>query len=116
MQLRWIAHPIKAIKSTYAWSTYCYMCSRDDCNLPPEEACIAETCEGCKHKNVPRKPRLLFFICKEAWWRPAQWLTKNIICRFKGHDFESTDYATPDTGAMGLECRRCGFGGTEILY
>jgi len=117
MKLKWIAHPIKAIKSTYAWSTYCHFCTSTDCELAdPVEECIGGPCEGCEHQHKPHKPRLLFFICKEVWWRTAQWFTKNIICRFKGHDYEDTGYATPNTGAMGLECRRCGHGGTTVLY
>lgn len=39
-----------------------------------------------------------------------------LICKIKGHDLQSDDYATPDTGYMGCSCNRCGQSWGEILY
>ena len=39
------------------------------------------------------------------------------ICRWKGHDwYDSGSYATPDSGADDLTCRRCGYSFHHIYY
>jgi len=37
-------------------------------------------------------------------------------CHYIGHDWESDDYATPDSGYMGATCKRCGLSVGKHLY
>ncbi len=77
--------------------------------------CIDHDCRNCPFNAKTRKVTRRGFV----WYcirETVMWQIRKLVCRIKGHDFVDTSYATPDTGAMGMECQRCGFGGTTILY
>jgi len=38
------------------------------------------------------------------------------ICSILGHKMVSLDYGTPNSGGIGCECTRCGYGWFEQLY
>lgn len=39
-----------------------------------------------------------------------------IICKIKGHDWKDNSYAGPESGYMGVECKRCGLSSGSHLY
>jgi hypothetical protein len=46
----------------------------------------------------------------------VHWLAREIICRFRGHDYEHDGWAGPESGGESWCCRRCGHGGRVIYY
>ena len=39
-----------------------------------------------------------------------------LVCKARGHDLESDDFAGPDFGYMGAHCKRCGQSWGSYLY
>lgn len=55
-----------------------------------------------------------------AHWNVAScyvigWLLQ-LRCRFSGHDLEDNGYAGPDSGAIHMDCKRCGMSWHTQLY
>lgn len=71
-----------------------------------------KTKDGCQRCGYPFPPDLL--VTHITWWIKQK--VAVTTCKVKGHDWESTDHGTPDTGYMGVTCRRCGESHGQRLY
>ena len=115
-------------QSMIAWSDakfgYCYDLQGGLCRVEhlswASDFCrnnhTGNSCDDCKISTQQRKFRLSFFIPKFIWMNAHLLFSKYIVCRFWDHDWNDTSYAGPDSGAMGMECNRCGAGGTTVMY
>ncbi len=69
-------------------------------------------CERCNAIVNQQVPESLI----ESIIETIQVLWSYSICYIFGHDWESDDYATPDSGYMGVTCKRCGMEHGTQLY
>ena len=72
-------------------------------------------------KKLIEKYKLWRWLRKNGYYEPIRyrlslWFGK-IVCKLKGqHKLESDDWATPDSGYMGVHCERCGWSSGSYLY
>ena len=57
------------------------------------------------------KPSILGFV-----WTWSKYWVLYLRCRYFGHRWESDDFASPDSGYMGVTCTRCGESHGQWLY
>lgn len=44
------------------------------------------------------------------------WRLRVCYCNWQGHDWEENGYANPDSGAIVMDCKRCGYHVSHTLY
>ncbi len=50
-------------------------------------------------------------------WLTIKFWPLFLVCKIKGHDLVDNGYATPDSGCIQMDCRRCGYSyPTHWLY
>lgn len=89
-----------------------------------ESAALAFAMTPCPD-GFDTKEQLDAFLVAHGY-PPCQWFGASMTdsdesmaheyCEVHGHDFEDHGYAEPDSGAIDLDCRRCGFSVHHQLY
>ena len=78
----------------------------------------SEMCRGGEitsgSKGFTLKHPRLYFLHFLAIWIWA--VIKHAYCMRYGHKYESTDWGGPESGGIGVECKRCGESHEQILY
>lgn len=108
LKIKYLKHPILAIKRSYAYMGYAY-CPEGgwDCEGRPGPEC-PDSCEGCPYHvyHKPFKPWLGGFILDYTAWGISL-IAKSAVCFHSGHRLEDCSTAGPDSGNMDHRCIRC---------
>jgi len=52
----------------------------------------------------------------QSFFSHLDFFIRLFVCKLKGHDWEDTSHADPDSGYISMDCRRCGQGFCHYLY
>ena len=80
---------------------------------------LIEYSEFCRHGDRVHNDESGFISCHKylyliRWFIIPSW--RRIYCKLFDHDYESTDWGTPESGGIGVHCLRCGESHSHILY
>lgn len=75
-----------------------------------------ERCDGHAFHDV--EPTWLdnFDRHEGKWFFEVYYFIATLPCRIHGHDWEDDSYGNPDSGYMGVSCKRCGYSMGSQLY
>jgi hypothetical protein len=78
------------------------------------ESCLAEYERKPAPKTTPMRYAVAFM--RYFMWSFIPHCVWGTICKIKGHDWHEDGYCGPDSGAIDMECKRCGESHHHQLY
>ena len=69
------------------------------------------------HRSHPKLRAFVDEVNPWSWWRVKE-IVGTRICKLRGQHVwgDDTGYAGPDSGAVEMECKCCGYGFRNVLY
>lgn len=64
---------------------------------------------------MDEKPSVRYWLWCQIKYGFYAWFGE-LICKYRGHDFECEDECGPDSGCMAGTCKRCGYSYHHTLY
>ena len=75
-----------------------------------------ERCNGTVFHDVKPSWHEAFAYLEDKWYVRLYYWFDQLPCRLFGHDWEDDSYGGPDSGYMGVSCKRCGYSTGSQLY